>query len=175
MSPVQVTLDGQMVSRFGSKAPLGRSGKVQRVGYSTIEMAGAVLDDDALDDYFLQQVKDGRVAGARYIETEQEGTPPVVDPPADSPEAQPPQNDQALNPGRDETDGSMPAVEESAPEYLDDPEFDPDDHVQAKVLEYLRSASPEEVERVKAVEADGQGRNQIAAYQTPSSQASFEE
>jgi hypothetical protein len=55
----------------------------------------------------------------------------------------------------------------SAPEYEDDPTFDPDKVNQNVVLDYLKTASPDEVERVKALERQGQNRQGIGGYEPP--------
>ena len=47
--------------------------------------------------------------------------------------------------------------------------YDPSDYNQDEVLEYLASADPEEVERVKAIEASGKGRHKIAEFESEGS------
>lgn len=168
MSPVRVITDGQIVDRSAGDAAIGNTGRSIALGFSRVEMAGAIIPDDEVDRGLLELVKSGDgPAGLVYFESEEDAEAQPVEL---SPEAQAPQNDQDLDPGRD-NDGSG---QESA--YKDDPAYDPDKHVQAQVLEYLKGASPDEVERVKVAEADGQNRQQIAAYAVPSTEpASFEE
>lgn len=152
MSPVKVIKDGQMVDRSGGSGSIGAAGRTVALGYTTIEVAGAIIDDDQLDDALVERVKAGEGPdGLAYFDTVEEAQGDPVDL---TPEAQPPQNDQALNPTNTEVKS----------EFKDDPAYDPDKHNQAQVLEYLKSASPNEVERVKKAEKSGQDRQQIAAY-----------
>jgi hypothetical protein len=159
MSPVKVTRDGKLVNRIGGEAAVGLAGRKVVVGFSSIHTAGTVLRDEEVAPELLELVKDGEVRGLDYYEDEEEARSAPI---PGSPEAQPPQNEPELNPandgGGDGDDGS---------EAGQDDLFDPDQHNQAAVLEYLKTASPEEVERVKAVEASGQGRQQIGAFKVP--------
>jgi hypothetical protein len=117
--PVKIITDGQIVHRLSGKASTG-SDKTVMLGYATVEPAGSVLQDDEVSDDFLELVKDGEVSGAEYYSDEEEAR--EAETPA-SPEAQQPQNDQSLNPGRGEPE------QDPGQDYQDDPSFDPDQHV----------------------------------------------
>jgi len=65
-------------------------------------------------------------------------------------------------------EGSAGTAQETADQY------DPNDHVQADVLEYLKTADADEVARVQEAEAAGQGRKGIAEFSPPSTTGSFE-
>lgn len=62
----------------------------------------------------------------------------------------------------DEGKGQQSQPNPPAPEV-----FDPSEHNQDKVLEYLATAEPDEIERVKAAEADGKDRKEIAGFVEP--------
>jgi hypothetical protein len=170
MSPILITRDGQMVTRLAGNATVG-TGKRVRLGYSTVETAGSLVHDDEVSERFLERVKNGEVAGARWFENDERAR---QEPLGATPEAQQPQNDQPLKPGGDTGDGGSGEAGEAGEgvQYQDDPDYDPEDHIQADVLEYLKTASPDEVARVQKLEASGKGRDGIASYTAP---ASFEE
>lgn len=172
---IRVIADGQIVHRLVGTASIG-SDKTVRLGYATVEPAGTTIEDDEVSEDFLALVKDGQVTGVEYYSSEDDG-PDEPEPVPASPEAVPPQNDQSLNPAHDEPEQRQEADERAGagsdgepgsgqePTYSDDPDYEPDRYNQPQVLEYLKGASPEEVERVKAVEAHGQNRQQIAAFE----------
>lgn len=162
--PIKVNRDGQIVHRLAGSASVGND-KTVMLGYATVEQAGAVIKDDEVSDDFLKLVKDGEVDGVEYFGSEKAARESET---PGSPEAQQPQSDQDLNPGRggdDTSDDDGDEAEAPTVEYADDPDYDPDQHTQPKVLEYLEYASPEEVERVKGLESKGQNRQQIAAFE----------
>jgi hypothetical protein len=152
--PVKVIKDGQMVERLSGDASLGLGDRKVRVGYTTIEYAGAILADDQVDDQLLELVKDGEVPGLAYFDDEDEARE------AGEPEPTPVPLSAA------DAAASVGVGLASEPDLAQDnpDEYDPSSYNQAQVLEYLADADDDEVERVQAAERSGQNRQGIAAY-----------
>ena len=113
------------------------AGRKVALGYGEVKTAGVELRDDQVGEDLLERVKAGEVKGMAYYKDGED--PPAL--PADA------------SPSSQETDKRQASEE-----------YDPSEYTQDSVLNYLETASADEVERVKAVEAEGQNRKKIAEF-----------
>jgi hypothetical protein len=172
--PIRVLKDGQMVDRLGGYSGIGPSGKKTYSGFTTVEHANTVLQDEEVAEHLLELVKAGGHPGLVYVADEGDGE----DIDGDDGELK-----DALDAAKariSELESELEAAEEriaelegdedksdgsgSDAEYGDIEGYDPSEYNQPQVLDYLKGASPDEVKRVQDAEKSGQNRQQIMGY-----------
>jgi len=160
---IQVTRDGQIVPIWQGLAPV--AGRDVPLGYSEVFLAGAELQDEQVTEDLLELVKKGEVPGLRHFS----GDAPALDalpvPDKDSGRGPAFDPDRAAEVAeeRDKLDAENLRAEAQAGDG--DGEYDPSEYTQEQVLNYLETADKDEVERVQAIEADGQNRKKIREFE----------
>lgn len=149
---IRVDRDGKIVPIIQGTASV--AGKDVPLGFGEVTSAGRLLRDDQVEPDTLERIKAGDVAGLSWHESDDPGPPPgAFEPEPSGTDAR------GLGPSADGDDGGASS----------DPDlYDPSDHNQEEVLEYLKTADEAEAARVKDVESQGKGRQGIADYK-PSS------
>lgn len=135
---IRVDRDGKIVPLFQGTTLV--HGNPVPIGFSEVMHAGTVLTDDQVEPDLLERIKADEVTGLSWHEEDDPGPPPGAFS-ADVPEV----------PG-----GAAGANADT---------FDPGDHNQEAVLEYLKDADEAEVIRVQEAEAGGQNRQKIANFE----------